>query len=205
MKRIGSLLLVFFAFSPACLANPAAAYHQAVNLAATGNDRAALASFGVLEKMVPQQSIWQQRISAARKLIHMRANRQTVFPPQSGPNPNLALATAYAAAHPLLQEAQRWPAIALAVIFPGAGHAWQGRWHDAGMAALMVWPMLILTLWAGSRRMGPVTVFFALITVWLWSGTVFSSLSLAERASAETYLAWWQNVWQASGLPGRPW
>ena len=96
------------------------------------------------------------------------------------------------------------PAI-LATIFPGAGHAWQGRWQDAWVAAIMVWPMLILTLWAASRRMGPVTIFFAMITAWLWSGTVFSSISLAERGGMESYLLWWQGVWQASGLPGRPW
>ena len=70
---------------------------------------------------------------------------------------------------------------------------------------MLVWPMLLLTLWAARRHMGPVTVFFALITVWLWSGTVFSSMSLAERASFEAYTLWWQGLWQASGLQGQPW
>ena len=93
----------------------------------------------------------------------------------------------------------------LATIFPGAGHAWQERWNDAVVAAIMVWPMLILTLWAAYRRMGPVTIFFAMITAWLWSGTVFSAISLAERGDVEAYLVWWQGLWQASALPGRPW
>jgi len=53
--------------------------------------------------------------------------------------------------------------------------------------------------------MGPVTVFFVLTTLWLWSGSVFSAVSLAERGSFEAYVLWWQGLWQASGLPGRPW
>jgi len=197
--------VVLLACSPACHADPATAFRQAVNLAAQGDDIAAEASFGALAEAVPEQSVWHQRMTAARALIGMRIAHQTVFPPRIGPNQHVALASAYAVSHPLLQQTTRWPATLLAVIIPGGGHAWQGRWKDAGMAAMMVLPMLILTLWAASRRMGPVTVFFALITIWLWSGTVFSSMSLAERANAEIYMAWWQGVWQASGLPGRPW
>jgi hypothetical protein len=93
----------------------------------------------------------------------------------------------------------------LAAIIPGSGHAWLGRWGDAGVAAMLVWPLLILTFWAARRDMGPVTVFFALITAWLWSGTVFSATSLAERGDYELYYAWWQQMWQASGLPSKPW
>ncbi len=174
-------------------------------MAAQGDDKGALAILHALDETFPDGGVWRQRKEAAEQLIGMRAVQQTVFPTRSVPNPHLALASAYASAHPLLPDATRWPATALAVLLPGAGHAWQGRWKDAGMAAMMVWPMLILTLWAARRRMGPVTVFFALITIWLWSGTVFSSISLAERGNAEMYLAWWQGVWQASGLPGSPW
>jgi len=205
MKRVGYLLLVLLAYLPVCHADPVASYRHAVNMAAQGDDREAVASLDTLVEAISIQSVWRQRILAAQQLIRMRMSHQTLFPAQFGPNQHMALAAAYAASHPLLQDVKRWPATLLAVIAPGAGHAWQGRWHDAGMAALMVWPMLILTVWAAKRRMGPVTVFFALITVWLWSGTVFSSISLAERANAETYMAWWQGVWQASGLPGRPW
>jgi len=190
---------------PASQADPASSFRQAVNLAAQGDDKHARATLHALADALPVGDIWRQRASAAETLIGMRQAQQTLFPVPNGPNPHLALASAYASAHALLPDATRWPATAMAVVLPGAGHAWQGRWKDAGMAALMVWPMLILTVWAAKRRMGPVTVFFALITIWLWSGTVFSSISLAERGNAETYLAWWQGVWQASGLPGRPW
>ncbi|MDQ6996125.1 MAG: hypothetical protein Q9M82_01535 [Mariprofundus sp.] len=205
MKFFGLLVLALLLYLPACYADSASAYRQAVDLAAQGDDRAALASWRALADALPAQDFWQQRMLAAGQLMSMRMAHQSLFSAQSGPNQYLALASSYAAAHPLLQDATRWPATALAVIIPGAGHAWQGRWKDAGMAALMVFPMLILTLWAARRRMGPVTVFFALITLWFWSGTVFSSMSLAERASAEMYMAWWQGIWQASGLPGRPW
>jgi len=205
MKYLG-LFVVFLLFGqPLCYADSASAFRQAVTMAAQGDDQAARVSLHALAAVLPAGDTWRQRIDAAEQLIGMRANRKIQFPVRTNPNPYLALASAYASAHPLLPDATRWPATALAVVFPGAGHAWQGRWKDAGMAAMMVWPMLLLTAWAAKRRMGPVTVFFALITIWLWSGTVFSSISLAERANAETYMAWWQGVWQASGLPGRPW
>jgi len=205
MKFFALLWFVLLAYLPVCHADSATAYRHAVNMAAQGDDRTALATLNALADTAPAQSAWRQRMLAAQQLIRMRMAHQSSFSAQSGPNQYLALASVYAAAHPLLQDIKRWPAILLAVIFPGAGHAWQERWKDAGMAALMVFPMLILTVWAAKRRMGPVTVFFALITVWLWSGTVFSSISLAERGNAEAYMAWWQGVWQASGLPGRPW
>jgi len=205
MNRVTFALLVFLIYMPVCHADPAAVYRQAVNLAAQGDDRTALATLHALADTLPDVDVWQQRAFAAEQLIGMRVAQQMQFPARTVSNPNLALASAYASAHPLLLDAIRWPATLLAVVLPGAGHAWQGRWKDAGMAAMMVWPMLILTLWAARRRMGPVTVFFAMITIWLWSGTVFSSLSLAERASAEIYMAWWQGTWQASALPGRPW
>ena len=192
-------------YVPACFAGPAEAYQQALALAAQGQDRAAVASLAVLVEAMPEQQVWHERMQAARLLVAMRAERQLLLPSRHESNPHLLLASAYTAGHALLPEAGTWPAAALATLLPGAGHAWQGRWRDAGTAALMVWPMLILTLWAARRRMGPVTVFFALITLWVWSGTVFSSISLAERVNVEVYMAWWQGLWQASGLPGRPW
>jgi len=205
MQRCAVALLALLICAPAGFAGPAASYRQALNRAAQGDDEAALTMLHAVADTEPAGSVWRQRFNAAAQLIGMRKAQQTGVPARIGPNPYLALASTYASAHPLLPEARDWPATLLAVLLPGAGHAWQGRWKDAAMAAMMVWPMLILTVWAAKRRMGPVTVFFALITLWLWSGTVFSSMSLAERANAETYMAWWQGVWQTSGLPGRPW
>jgi len=203
-----SLLLLLSLFSGAFMASaePVQAYRQAIHLAAQGDDRTAIATLRSLQEVLPDdQSIWKSRMQSAQQLLTMRMEKSTIFPPISQPNTNLALAAAVAADHPILLQASTWPAALLATIFPGAGHAWLGRWHDAATAALMVWPMLLLTCWAAKRHMGPVTLFFAAITLWLWSGTVFSALSLAERGNLETYLTWWQSIWQASGLPGRPW
>ncbi|OIO74695.1 MAG: hypothetical protein AUJ57_01775 [Zetaproteobacteria bacterium CG1_02_53_45] len=165
LKNCGlAMLLVLICYLPgyvpACFAGPAEAYRQALALAAQGQDRAAAASLTVLVEAMPEQQVWGERMQAAHVLIAMRAERQSLLPARSEPNPHLLLASAYAADHTLLPEAGTWPAAALATLMPGAGHAWQGRWRDAGTAALMVWPMLILTLWAARRRMGPVTVFF---------------------------------------------
>jgi len=205
MRRILLIIAVAIcaASSANALAGPADAYRQAINIAAGGDERAAIAALDALATALPADDIWRARARTAGALLSMRMRRSALVP--AGAGPQLALADAYVADHPLLPDAVRWPATALAVLLPGAGHAWQGRWRDAATAAMMVWPMLLLTFWAARRRMGPVTLFFALITAWLWSGTVFSSLSLAERGTLESYLAWWQHLWQASGLPGRPW
>ncbi len=200
-----TFLLIISCSIPATQAGPSEAYQQTIALAAQGHDDKATVAFAALAEALPPQNNWHERMFAAQQLINMRIARQSSFPPQDRSNPYLSLASAYASNHPQRQEATTWPIAILATIFPGAGHAWQDRWHDARTAAIMVWPILLLTLWALKKRMGPVTVFFTLITLWLWSGTVFSAISLAERGNLETYLIWWQSTWQASGLPGRPW
>lgn len=199
------LLILFISTSPNSQAGPAEAYQQAINLAAQGHEQASVTALTALMEALPQNSTWHERMHAAKQLISMRIERQTDFPTQLHANNYLLLASTYANSQPPLNEIKTWPAAIFATLFPGAGHAWQGRWNDAKTAAIMVWPMLLLTLWAFKRGMGPVTLFFTLITLWLWSGTIFSSISLAERGNIEHYLSWWQNSWQSSGLPGRPW
>jgi len=202
---LGLFLCCLLLWVPDAQAGPSQAYRQAMQQAALGHDHAAVTAFASLWEVLPNQSEWKKRMFAAQVLLSMRVNRQTVFVPVIASNPYLRLATTYTANHPQAEEKASWPGVVLATLLPGAGHAWQGRWNDAATAGLMVWPMLLLTLWAAKRKMGPVTLFLALITLWLWSGTLFSSISLAERTSAETYMLWWQGLWQASGLPGRPW
>jgi len=199
------LLTSFLFCISASHAGPTEAYRMAINLAAQGDEQDAITSLSALIEVMPQSSNWHERMFAAQQLIRMKTLQQTDFPAQRSPNPYISLAAAYASSHPLFREINTWPAAILATLLPGAGHAWLGRWYDARTAALMVWPLLLLTLWAFKRGMGPVTLFFALVTLWLWSGTVFSAISLAERGNLETYLIWWQHVWQSSGLPGRPW
>ena len=197
-------LLCLGANSAVILAGPAEAYRQALSLAAQGHESEALASFAAAAEILPSEQPWRVRMEAAHQLIQMKLELQTQVT-TNGSNPHLALSSAYAASNNPPEPGSTWPAATLATLFPGAGHALQGRWSDAVTAALMVWPMLILTLWAARRRMGPVTLFFALITLWLWSGTVYSAISVAERGSVELYTVWWQGLWQSSGLPGRPW
>jgi hypothetical protein len=186
-------------------ANPAQVYQQSLQMAANGQEAEAIAALQGSASVLPDQHIWKTRMLAAATLLEVKRQRQDQVPAQTGGIANLALASGYAKANPPPEAEASWPVVLLAVVLPGAGHAWQGRWHDARAAAMLAWPMLLLTLWAARRRMGPVTVFFAMITVWLWSGTVFSSISLAERSTYEAYSLWWQGYWQASGLPGRPW
>jgi len=186
-------------------AGPEQVYQQSLQLAANGRDAEAIAALQAAAAVLPDQHAWKVRMLAAATLLDVKRHRLEQLPVQADNITNLSLASGHARANPLPQAEASWPAMMLAVLLPGAGHAWQGRWRDAGVVAMLVWPMLLLTLWAARRRMGPVTAFFALITVWLWSGTVFSSMSLAERASFEAYMLWWQGLWQASGLQGQPW
>jgi len=186
-------------------ATPQQTYQQAMAKAASGHNNKAVADLQGAASALPAENIWQERMALAIALIEIRQHQGLELPKFNHASAHARLTEAYLKEKTRPELKSDWLPGLLATIFPGAGHAWQGRWNDALVAAIMVWPMLLLTLWAGYRRMGPVTIFFAMITVWLWSGTVFSSISLAERGDFEAYLVWWQGLWQASALPGRPW
>lgn len=183
------------------VADASDAYHRAIALAAQGRDVEAVAMLAGAVETAPE--VWAVRMRVAAALLGMRTRQGVEAPLADGMNG--ALVAAYAQSHAAPPPADGRVAGVLAAVFPGAGHAWLGRWHDAATAAMLVWPMLLLTLWAWRRGMGPLTVFLALLTLWLWSGSVFSAVSLAERGGFEAYAQWWQGMWQASGLPGRPW
>lgn len=203
---LSACLLFWAALSPdVAAASPQQAYEQAMRLASVGRTKQAMATLEGAMAVLPRSDPWYARVAAADALLFMRQQHLPTPGLQSQSDLEMALARRFVDSNPAPSSKRVWPAVLFAVILPGAGHAWLGRWHDASVAALMVWPMLLLTVWAAFRRMGPVTVFFALVTLWLWSGTVFSAMSLAERGNAEAYMAWWQHVWQSSGLPGHPW
>jgi len=197
----GLLAGMFAGYAQPAFADASDAYHRAIVLAVEGRDAEAVAMLAGAVETAPE--IWGERMRLAAFLLAMRGRLGTELP--AGESLNVALLATYAHTHAAPPPADSRVAGILAALLPGAGHAWLGRWHDAGTSALLVWPILLLTLWAWRRGMGPLTVFFALITIWLWSGSVFSAVSLAERGGFEAYVLWWQGLWQASGLPGRPW
>ncbi len=190
-------------------ATPDQAWSEAMHLAQQGKDKQAMALMRGAQLQYSRQSLWTQRFDFASRMLHLRqqAKYHSQYHPivLQGQNHYEILLNNWLQQHPMPQSSGSTMAGLLAAIIPGAGHAWQGRWGDAGVAAMLVWPLLILTFWAARRDIGPVTVFFALITAWLWSGTVFSAVSLAERGDYELYVAWWQQMWTASGLPARSW
>lgn len=188
--------------------HPEDVYQQAIRLAAGGHDAEASAMLEGAAQMLGADDVWRERMRVASALLAMRRQRMhgnATLPPAFEPSIHARLIARYLKEHPQPEFEHAWLVGGLAALFPGAGHAMLGRWHDAATSAVLVWPMLLLTLWAWRRRMGPVTVFFALITVWLWSGTVFSAISLAHRGGIEQWLSWWQGLWRFSALPGRPW
>ncbi len=190
-------------------ATPEQVWQESMKLAQQGQDKQAIAVLNGAILQAGQPDAWTQRFDIAKRLLKLRYDAKvnstynTLMPNRN--NQYDMLMQSWLQQHPIpTVEESIMPGL-LAAMIPGAGHAWLGRWGDAGVAAMLVWPLLILTFWAARRDMGPVTVFFALITAWLWSGTVFSATSLAERGDYELYYAWWQQMWTASGLPSKPW
>lgn len=215
MKREGVWLLLALLVS--CFirvvpvhASADAIWSQAMGLAAAGHETEAVAQLRGALSMMPESTgnVWYERMRVATMLLNMRRQQAlTISLPDDGVSEwiEIRLVKEYMQQHPGPESRATALITLLATFVPGGGHAWQGRWRDAGVAFMLVLPMLVLTLWAARRKMGPVTLFFALMTLWLWSGTIFSATSLAERGGAEAYLLWWQGVWQASALPGHPW
>lgn len=196
------IILTFFPLS--LQAQPDDLYREAMHLAAQGKDVTAIERLRGGISLLASSDPWRARMTVAAALLNMRRHRATSSKIRNS-EMYAVLIENYLQKQPPPQVKRIWPVGLMATLLPGSGHAWLGRWHDAGVAALMVWPMLLLSLWAARRRMGPVTLFFSLITLWLWSGTIFSAVSLAERGGSDTYLIWWQGLWNASGLLGRPW
>lgn len=190
--------------SNAFAGEPEAVYRQAMITAATGHVGEARAMLAGAMPLLPESNVWRERMRVAEALLAMR---QTMASAPELENGGISgqLIDNYLKQHLLPTAGHPWIPAMIGTLMPGAGHLWLGRYRDAAAAAVLVWPMLLLTLWAWRRQMGPVTVFFGIITAWLWSGSVFSAWSLAGRADMEAYLVWWQGLWQASGLPGRPW
>ena len=211
MKPIFKFFIVMLALCIPILssASPEQAWDEAMMLAQQGKDGRAIALMQGATLQESTNSIWAQRFSIAMRLLELRSeakhHSKYMGVQLSGQNQYEILMSNWLATHPAPEPADSAIPSILASIIPGSGHAWMGRWGDAGVAAMLVWPLLILTFWAARREMGPVTVFFAIITAWLWSGTVFSATSLAERGDFELYYAWWQEMWIAAGLPSRPW
>jgi len=184
-------------------------WQESIFLAQQHKDREAIAMLRGAGLQLAAHDVWRQRFDIAMRLLELR--KEAKYHSEynglklSGNNQYELLMAHWLTQNPVPQTSGSAMPGFLAAIIPGSGHAWMGRWGDAGVAAMLVWPLLILTFWAARRDMGPVTVFFALMTAWLWSGTVFSAVSLAERGDYELYYAWWQQMWQASALPSRPW
>lgn len=184
---------------------PQHVYQQAMQQASKGHYSEASLRLRATASALPEAHPWRQRMETAAALISMRQVQSVALPPLTSPL-HKAMLNKSLQDRPAPNVENTWVPTALSVLLPGSGHAWMGRWSDALVAAVMVWPMLLLTLWAMRRDMGPVTVFFAMITTWLWSGTAFSAMSLSERANAELYMLWWQQLWLSSGLTGAvPW
>ncbi|MDX8382070.1 MAG: hypothetical protein R8M14_08170 [Ghiorsea sp.] len=207
LKYIVGLLLLSMPI--VAQAAPENVWQTSMKLAQHGHDAQAISMLNGAMLQMDQPSTWKQRFDITQRLLKLRIDAKSSSEYNAlrltGNNQYEMLMQSWLQQHPIpVVEDSIMPGL-LGSVIPGAGHAWLERWGDAGVSAMLVWPLLILTFWAARRDMGPVTVFFALITAWLWSGTIFSATSLAERGDFELYYAWWQQMWVASGLPSKPW
>jgi len=196
------LVCLLLLATPAWAESPVKTSYEAIlDAAKAGKIDAALQACRAVKPLL-SHGIWDDRVRSACALLAMRKERNARLPDAS--TIQLRLARAWIQQHPPPDAPKAWPYALASAVVPGLGHWLLGRKRDALTAALLTWPMIALTLWAWRRRMGPVVVFFAAITLWLWSGVIFSATSLAHRGALEAYLAWWHALWQASGLPGLP-
>ncbi|MDQ7005105.1 MAG: hypothetical protein Q9N67_09410 [Ghiorsea sp.] len=147
-------------------AAPEEVWQESMQLAKIGQDRQAIAVLNGAILQSRQSTVWTQRFDIAKRLLMLRLHAKSnssynILIPKSD-NQYDMLMKGWLESHPIPQvEASFMPGL-LAAILPGTGHAWLGRWGDAGVAAMLVWPLLILTFWAARRDMGPVTVFFCI-------------------------------------------
>jgi len=184
----------------------AVVYHASIEMAAKGELNNAILSLQAASAVLPEGDIWRERMVGALALLQMRKNQEVTtgwFPR----NMYAMLSFGYIRDNPIpanAKSASAWITGLLAAVFPGAGHAWLGRWHDAGVAAFMVWPLFLLTLWS-IKRGSPCSIGLVIVSLWLWSGTIFSAVSLTHRINTDVYMQWWKLIWKASALLGQPW
>ncbi|RMG91470.1 MAG: hypothetical protein D6703_04975, partial [Zetaproteobacteria bacterium] len=181
------MVLMFLAAGHAFAAEPVSqtdrmAYESWIAKAAQGDLRSSVKGLNQLAARLPSDSIWHERCQMASLLLEMRRQRSTHLPPIAMPTISYRLVERkWRQLEQLAPPPPSWLVLAGAVVVPGGGHAIMGRWHDAWVSFVMTGFMVWLTCWAFRRRMGPVTVFFGVMTVWLWGGTIFSAVSLHER------------------------
>ncbi len=198
---VAMLMAMLMAAAPAVgHAAPQEAWWQAIQQGQSGDLKQAAAMLRGAAAALAAGDPWRSRMLVAAELFTMRAHR-AVRPQVALPGNHGALANRWLQQHPAPKPERTWLVATVATLLPGAGHLLLHRARDALVVVVLVWPMIGLSLWAAHRRMGPVTLFFAMITTWLWSGTVFSAVSLAKRGGLEHYLQWWQALWQAAALP----
>lgn len=81
-------------------------------------------------------------------------------------------------------------AAALAALLPGLGHAYLGRWEDAGLVFLVNGAFLAATLEAIDKKSLPLAGGMALAELLWYSGNIFSALSNAHKHNKLLRQAW---------------
>lgn len=95
---------------------------------------------------------------------------------------------------PSCRERSPWMAAVLAGLFPGAGHAYLGRWEDAALVFTVNGAFLGATLEAIQKKQPALAGGMALAELMWYSGNIFSAVSNAHKHNRELVLEWSRGI-----------
>lgn len=100
------------------------------------------------------------------------------------------------------KERSPWTAGVLAGLFPGAGHAYLGRWEDAALVFLVNGAFLGATVEAVQKKEPALAAGMALAELLWYSGNIFSAVSNAHKHNRRLSEQWSRELGSEQGLPG---
>lgn len=100
------------------------------------------------------------------------------------------------------KERSPWTAAVLAGLFPGAGHAYLGRWEDAALVFMVNGAFLGATLEAVEKKQPALAGGMALAELLWYSGNIFSAVSNTHKHNRQLLQEWGRAVSLETGLSG---
>ncbi len=98
------------------------------------------------------------------------------------------------------KERSPWMAAVLAGLFPGAGHAYLGRWEDAALVFMVNGAFLGATLEAIEKKQPALAGGMALAELLWYSGNIFSAVSNTHKRNRQLLQEWTRDVSLETGL-----
>ncbi len=100
------------------------------------------------------------------------------------------------------KERSPWTAAVLAALFPGAGHAYLGRWEDAALVFMVNGAFLGATVEAIQKKQPALAGGMALAELLWYTGNIFSSVSNTHKHNRQLLQEWSRGLSLETGLSG---